>query len=790
MVPPPGYVAQDPPEEKTWSFAGARLTQKSTRKEDGSVVVMHSFDTGPPEMTAAELAKFRKDLKAFMDSDVIRVRFVHEVASLIDAGKIKQALAAVRALIAKHPEQPGPQARLADALVAAGLGAAAREVIDRALVKFPDSAQLHRTKGWILEHDLLGRAHARGFDRDGALASYRKAKDLDASDWRAWGGLALLLERDGDGRRWFPPQGHAEALVAHEKIEAMEVTALQANHAIMLLKAGRWDRAITLARKLDTVETLPVRLAALGATKSPSAAVAEVQGTTLSASVKAEQLRAAAIEVANLRRYPEAVRLLQEAAKTHERAAALNLVANLLRRIRPHEELLAERSTPKAVARAFAMTVQDTRRGTVDESLRALLSPSLPAAYVPAIPEAARGLQGAAQWIFQGNDELPPAVRKDLVGTADPSVEGNDRDGYEVSFTGWSVFVDREGGRYVVAGTSGDGAVRADMAARRLARKDIESAARWLDAELEASSGDEQGESDPLSGHPLSLVWHEGGPRDALAVTSAVAVSRVAAGKYKTADIEKHLRACMAKAWSVGARTGCEKALFDWHMANGAAREALDVSVTWLNRHLESGVARVRHASALAKLGRGTEVKTLLKRPLASEVHKAMAARSLAELAVLEGRLAESIQTLEPVLGDRHAIHLDYNNMAWWKWTLGQDLERAEELARTAVEMTKRTRYPELHTLACIVASRGRAEEALDLFKEARDRRHDDFVAPDWLLTGLIAEALDMPVTARAMYQKIEGPDAPGADSSFAIAQSRLTKLNKIVAGPPAQRAP
>ena len=56
------------------------------------------------------------------------------------------------------------------------------------------SAAAFATLGWILEHDLVGRRFRKGCDLGGAEAAYRKAVELDASDYNNRVNLAIRAE--------------------------------------------------------------------------------------------------------------------------------------------------------------------------------------------------------------------------------------------------------------------------------------------------------------------------------------------------------------------------------------------------------------------------------------------------------------------------------------------------------------------------------------------------------------------------------------------------------------------
>ncbi len=114
--------------------------------------------TGTRDATNAAYMSLRYELKALAKSPIFVV-FAHEGEVLLADGRIRQALQTFQQLAAGHPNSPKQHVRVARALLTARLGMAARDYVDGALERFPAAASLHQTKGWILEHDLMGQRH-------------------------------------------------------------------------------------------------------------------------------------------------------------------------------------------------------------------------------------------------------------------------------------------------------------------------------------------------------------------------------------------------------------------------------------------------------------------------------------------------------------------------------------------------------------------------------------------------------------------------------------------------------
>jgi Flp pilus assembly protein TadD, contains TPR repeats len=98
--------------------------------------------------------------------------------------------------VRQHPKEALHRIQLARALLSAGLAENARTVARQATALEPNSAQAYSTLAWILEHDLIGRRLKKGYDLQGAIVAYRKAKELDPKDKDIRANLAMLLEYD------------------------------------------------------------------------------------------------------------------------------------------------------------------------------------------------------------------------------------------------------------------------------------------------------------------------------------------------------------------------------------------------------------------------------------------------------------------------------------------------------------------------------------------------------------------------------------------------------------------
>ena len=136
----------------------------------------------------------RNEVAELQTGPAIMVSFEPEGEALLHEGKVKEALASYRGLIATHPNDAVHHLQVARVLLEAGMGEAARAEAREAVELDPNSALAERTLGDILKHDLVGRDSA--LVRTGPVR--RKLTGirtkLDPDDHTAQANLAILLE--------------------------------------------------------------------------------------------------------------------------------------------------------------------------------------------------------------------------------------------------------------------------------------------------------------------------------------------------------------------------------------------------------------------------------------------------------------------------------------------------------------------------------------------------------------------------------------------------------------------
>ncbi len=540
IVPPPGFAPRPLPPSRTRRLGTATLVE-TYGAADGSVVTAAlRLDSGKRRLSAAEFEQLRAAVRELADAKPVLVQFEQVGESALAAGKVRQAIEEFSREAAAAPSKALPHCRLARALLAGGLGEAARQEANRATRLEPRSALAARTLGWTLEHDAVGRRFAPGFDRPGALAAYRRAKSLDPADETVRAELAVVLEHDAGGQRFGAGADLAAAIAEYQEVRgALKRSAVDDNLLAALLHARRFADLRALAAELDDTPPRDVlRLVAIAADDGAEAAVRDGERRLRDPAALVAALDSAAQELVALRRYGEAAALLARAAQQSPNAAAFLARADALRRARRHEDPAPEASPagpsagppgPAAAAREFLLAALADPPAA--ERMLKMLSHGLdqvlsPAARRQLVEAPGHGLRESPR-----PSELSADVRQDLVLAAwRESLQGDDARGYRIEITSavgdtpgrTALFVVPENGAYRIAALGDFPASLGFEAQRRLAAHDLGGARQWLDWAREEQAGAPSTAAeapDALPAAPLLALW--GAPESAATVTPA-----------------------------------------------------------------------------------------------------------------------------------------------------------------------------------------------------------------------------------------------------------------------------
>ena len=355
IVPPPGFRPRPLPESGVDRLGPATLSKEFTVLEEGRIVAATlQFDPGKRRLTPYEVETLRSSVEEILNSQLILVTFEQIGEAHLAAGRIGEALREFRELAALHPEEALHRTQVARALLEGGMGEAARNALHRTIALDPISAVPHRTLGWILQHDLVGRRFKKGSDLEAAVAAYRKALELDPSDSVARADLAILLEHDADGNRYGPKARLDEAIEEYRALqeELDSSNPLSNNLPTALMWARRFEELKEFIRRQDSsLHGNPLVLVAVAATDGSNAALKEDARLFRYDESRSQALLAAGGALTQLRLYPEAAALLTAGARGTPNAAAILGQASLIGKVRRHEDLSYPQTDPRSVVK-------------------------------------------------------------------------------------------------------------------------------------------------------------------------------------------------------------------------------------------------------------------------------------------------------------------------------------------------------------------------------------------------------------------------------------------------------
>jgi tetratricopeptide (TPR) repeat protein/transglutaminase-like putative cysteine protease len=800
IVPPHGFSPDPLPAGGTRPLGTATLRSTYAVDARGVVSATFLFDSGKPRLSPAELERLKAEIKTYLAANAPVVRFHADGAVALQSGKVREALSIFRRLDGEHPHQALHARQIATAVLAAGLGQAARDEAHRAVAADPKSAEAERVLGWTLEHDLLGRRFGTGADLKEAEAAYRRALVLDPKDRTAEASLAILLEHDASGQRSYPAARLAEIERLYEDLDKSGEQGFAVNHQLVLLYQQRFREVIEHARGLggSPAENMIV-LAAISATEGTTAALREAASRLTVSEQRAEAVRGAGAELLRLRRYAEAAVMFEQAARDASQGAALRSFAERLRHARRRETVTLDARKPADLSKLLlAEVIAAIGEGrTVPASVGRLTSPAL------AKELSERNTRSEVQVTIRnftratGGIPIPSLV--DLLVGMDLSVEGQPGVGYRVRLPPsdanaqtMELFLATlpEGLRVIALG--GQPLVVAREALRQVRAGHLPAARAWLDWMLEEASLGSAAE--PLSGSLLARVWtHDESERGQADVElgAAVVLAYAPEGPDGPADALPVLRREQAKTASGPRRLAIDLALVRALSETGKLADAEAVAADLQRRYPSSIQAVGQRLALLDRLGRRAEVLRQADAAVAAHPDEPVLERMRADAQMDAGKVTDAEAAFSRLTASPRSTPHDHNAYAWLRLVRGDTGDATLATARRAVEMSSRKNAGILHTLAAVLAERDQPEEAREVLLESLDQRpNDDPTEDDRYVLGRIAESYGFPDTARGLYGQLPQPARAIEISSYTLAQRRLTRLagkGPSPAAPPAK---
>jgi tetratricopeptide (TPR) repeat protein len=780
IVPPAGFLPRTLPQNETVSVGTMTITKEFATAADGVVSAVFRVDSGKRRLTAVEVEETKKAIKEHSEMPMVLIGFDQRGALELSKGNISAALAEFRKLAAAHPKEGRHQVEIAKALLAGGMGEAAREQIKKAIALEPAYARAHRMLGVILQHDVLSRPYRKGFDLAGAIAAYRKARQLDPKDQTIRAELAKVLQYGEDGLRF--GRGHKldESVIEWRAlIEDLDAPQYRPELYLALARSGRWTELRDAAKDAeDSAQRHLWRVVAAAATEGSKAAIREA--AALDQAQRKEILRTAGGVVLAMRMYATAADLMEEAMQGSPTAETRQQVEGL-RKAKRIDEVPMPKDDPKTIAKQLAI-----------ETILSELTPETMAKFYASDQRELFGDERhRTQWRQMRLNLLGVAQKQGLplefyadvgLGTLQIVQDGDDETGHRIRMrnTGGrgrdeTVYVIKENGEYRISATN-DGAAMIGFSVLRLLDAGKNEAARqWLNwAREEVSAGGE----DPFAATPFAKQW----PKQKQTATPEemrLAAAMLMPSKELGARALAILLPAREKAASDEERTRIDHAVALTYMLQDENTEKLiEIAERLTKVSPDSAVAFNVLTAALSKLDRNDEVIKLSDERLARMPKDDDALRALGMAAMHKGDYAASDKYYRQVVDELRPNSGDYNNIAWNALLSGKDLDRALEDARQAMQDGGGSAL--LHTLASLYAETGKSLEAREALLQSMDDAGRDEPAPhDWYVLGRIAENYGATEAAVAAYKRVDKPKESVASSTWVLAERRMKALGK-----------
>jgi transglutaminase-like putative cysteine protease/Flp pilus assembly protein TadD len=782
IVPPAGFVPKELPQDATIPVGPALLTEKFSTGKDGVVAAHLIFDTVKRRYTVAEATELRNKVAELIAGPAILVNFESQGAALLHEGKVGEALAAYRSLIALHPNAAVHHLQMANVLLEAGMGEAARAEARQAVKLDPNSALAERILAYVLKHDLVGRNLRAGSDLNGAAEAFRAAIKLDPDDHESQGNLAILLEYDPVGRRYGGQAKMKAAIVEYQKIgqDKLEELGIKNNLAFALFYGGDPAEAIKAAQALNPQPNALIA-ASEAVLHGSKAGLAEANKRSSDDAAFKETARTAGEMLVRIRQYSAAADFLSAGA-AGDNAAQTIARANMLRGAKRHEDLHFGNTPGDLVKRAFLLT---TDPELTQEKLDALSSRNARLVMKNEdAEEKKKSLETGKQMNSQlaREDESLDVTIDMLLQVIDPKEDGNDATGFreKVQFpngASTTFFVVKEDGQYKLLDTSDKPNSIALEMLDRIKADDLKGAKvllDWLREDSHLEGGD-----DPLGGPIFPRFWTKGQAADARKMKLAAAALLVGT-KPTVAQGVAILEEALKDTPTDREKTNIQLALVNGYSLQDNYARLLEVSSALLKQVPESKLAFINNVQALEGLGRHDEAIALADERLKLLDGDTDALMMKMETEANRGNFAAARGWAQKLIdqGKENAGLL--NNIAWYALFTGK-VQNAD--IATAIKSTQMAKdNPSiLHTLACLYAEIGKTKEAHDLLLRGMDDMNlNEPNDAYWYAFGRIAEQYGEREIAIADYRKLEKPkralEIP--TSTYRLAQTRLKVLS------------
>jgi transglutaminase-like putative cysteine protease/tetratricopeptide (TPR) repeat protein len=796
IILPLGFAVRAVPEKESYSFGPALLTTEfSSVAQDGVISGVFRFDSGKRRWSPAEVEEFREALKKWKQTSNPHFAFSLKGNMLLESGRIKDGIGEFKTLTAAHAKEAVHHVQLAYALLAAGLGESARAEARLATELEPTSSEAFRALGWILQHDLVSRRFAKGFDLKGALAAYKKALEIDSKNNEIRGDYAILLERDARGVRYAKSADLEEALAQYTQIgDKLSDYQLDDNPLYLRFYMGRYKDVITEIQKLPRTDGRnALTISALAASEGPQAALAEAAKLATQGGSRSAALTSAADQLVNMRLYEPAAVLLQASAEGSESAASAVARANMMRAVRTFDASNLDLNDPANIVRAAMGMLMDD----IDPSDELLERFDSPYHRAPTERERQKHLKKSrrvwesARTSFRRSGTDLRVLRDILMTLGEISSEFDGVNTYRVriTFPGSSAetfFIARQEGKLRLIGASGEYGGIGDEVLHRLGTPQANTSRKLLDWVREEQKI--VGGEDPIAGPVFPRLWTRG-------QQGTEAEMRLAAAALIAADDIPHVSIPILLAAQQAPPSPALAPFMDVALSRALAtteryQELVPVVGRLRQAYPDSLSAFLISTVAYQATGDLKSWEAAANERLQRLPDDPDAIRALARLYAFRGDTRAGIKALARLVDVGKAEVDDYNALAWEELFDRNITAKGLEYGQRGNMLSKDSNGALLHTMAAVYAETGKISEAREMILKAMDDW--GLEQPDsasWYVFGRIAEQYGMTDAAVAAYQRVEKPDFDWQipSSTYQLAARQLVGLQK--ATPPVTKA-
>jgi tetratricopeptide (TPR) repeat protein len=782
VVPPAGFQPKGLPKNTKVTLGPATLTEEFSVEKEGIVSAVIRFDTVKDRLTVAEAKEMGERIAEVKEAQPILIHFEPKAVALFNSGKVRESFQAYREMIALHPKEALHHLQIANALLASGLGLAARNEAQTAVKLEPTSVLAQKTLADILEYDLVGRKFERGSDYKGSESAFRAAAKLDPNDHTVPGNLAILFEYNPDGDRYFPDAKLNEAVTEYQTLtpDQLAEIGLKNNPPFALLYARDFVAARKYAEGLNP-KPAGVIVTAETVANGTAAGIAEARKLSDGEADAKKTMVTVAQTLMKMRIYPAAADMF-EAGAAGDTAANSMSTAALLRKIKFHEQIHYA-DDPNGFAKTY-FELSTAPNPTIEKILPMMSATArevLKNTDADELDSQAKEMSSIRYSLTRNG--YPIDVMLDIVmQTLETKVEGDDANGYRVKLivtgkTNNSLYVVKEEGKFKILDSSDKPNSVGLEALGRVIANNLAGATvllDWVREDEHLAGGD-----DPLTGAIFPRFWTKGKQASADQMKLAAAAMLVES-KPTAAQGVAIFEIAKASAKSDSEQTNIALALLTGYMTLANYEKAAAVAADLAKQFPESASLFLTQQKALASLGRFKEAEQLSQQRLRRLPDDLDAARSLEMRAVQQGNYELAHDLAKKIVSSGKAEADDLNSVAWNSLLLNKVTADDLDAAVKAVRANPND-MGVMHTLGCVYAEVGKTKEARDVLVQAMTKLN--LAEPSsifWYAFGRIAEQYGERDAAIAAYSKVTKPKTAIeiAGSSYQLAQTRLKAMD------------